>query len=875
MSKLASLRVRLFAIALLAIGPGLGLAYYTAVEGRRRATAEAHEAARDLAGLIALQEGQLLDGTRQLLVALSHQVVLPLKDPSTCRSQLQHILGHFGRYANLGIADLKGDVICSALPMPRQVNVADRSYFRLALQARDFSIGDYQVGRTSSRPSINFGYPVLDDQGGVHGVVFAALDLERLQEFEKVVASKLPAGATLTKMDADGTVLVRQPDPGGTVGHAAFSAPILRRVLAAPSGSFLGSPPGGEKHLYAFSQISTMMTGTNIRVVLAVPEAVAFSVIQRALLRDLLALVLVAGLAMALTWVISERLVVGPVRRLVGATSLLAGGEFSARSRIPHGQGEIGELARAFDEMAASLERREAERGRAEATLRESEERYRGLFENAYDIIYTHDLARRVTSLNKAGEAIIGYSRDEVLGRDIVQLVAPEHRSLAGQTIERMLAGEDAAATYELEIVTREGRRVPIEVSSRLIYADGRPIAVQGIARDVSERKRLQSQLAQAQKMEAVGLLASGIAHDFNNLLGVIIGFCELMEDNPSPRSAPQRLSQIKDAGMRAAALTRQLLAFGRKQVLEPRVLDLNAIVTDTVKLIERLIGEDIALRIRLASDLGSVSADLGQMEQVIMNLAVNARDAMVNGGSLSFETANADLDEAYAGTHAGVMPGRYVMLAVSDTGLGMDVETQARIFEPFFTTKEKGKGTGLGLATVFGVVKQSGGNIWVYSELGQGTTFKVYLPRVDEPAEAVEVQNAGAAVPGGTETILLVEDDASLRELAREHLERNGYTVLAAPSPFAALELARLHAGRIQLLFTDVVLPGMNGRALADQLVRMLPEVRVLYASGYPNDAIACHGVLEAGIHFLSKPYMHEALARKVREALDEGRAK
>ncbi|MGE0453208.1 MAG: PAS domain S-box protein [Vicinamibacteria bacterium] len=871
----ASLRVRLFAIVLLAIAPGLALALYTAAEERRREMAEAHAAALELANLVALEEGRLLDGTRQMLVTLCHPACLPATDPPACSSRLRHLREeHLGRYANLGVADLDGDVICSAVPPPHPVNIADRSYFRTALDSRGFSVGAFQNGRVVGRPTINFGYPIVDDRGGVHGVVFAALDLARLHEFEKSVVARLPVGATLTKIDANGKVLARQPDPGGSVGRGAFEAATLGRVLAAPSGVFLERVPGGEPHLYAFSRVSPARTGGRLHVVLVLPASAAFAEIHRALLRDLLALALAAGFALVLTRAFSERLILKPARRLVAATSRLAAGEFAARSGLPHARGEIGELARAFDEMAASLERREAESRGAQETLRASEERYRGLFENANDIVYTHDPSGRVTSFNRAGEAITGYTRDEVLGTDILQLVAPEQRSLAGQMIESKLAGAEAATTYELEIVTRDGRRVPLEVSSRLVLADGRPVGVQGMARDVSERKRLEAQLAQAQKMEGIGRLAAGIAHDFNNLLGVIVGYCDLMEHDVLPERARKRLGQVKDAGVRAASLTRQLLAFSRRQVLEPRVLDLNAVVADAAKLIERLIGEDIALRTRLAEDLGRVRADPGQMQQVIMNLAVNARDAMANGGSLSIETANADLDEEYAAAHAGMLAGSYVMLALSDTGAGMDAATQARIFEPFFTTKELGKGTGLGLATVYGVVKQSGGYIWVYSEPGRGTTFKVYLPRVDAAAEIPEAQRAQTSAPGGSETILVVEDDSSLRELARECLERDGYAVLDAPSAFAALELARLHPARIHLLLTDVVLPGMNGRALADQLAKLFPDVRVLYVSGYTHDAIARHGVLEAGIHFLSKPYAHETLARKVREVLDEGRA-
>ena len=404
--------------------------------------------------------------------------------------------------------------------------------------------------------------------------------------------------------------------------------------------------------------------------------------------------------------------------------------------------------------------------------------------------------------------------------------------------------------------------------SAELIDVAGQECVI-AIFRDITEQKYLEKQIRQTQKMEAVGQLSGGIAHDFNNLLGVIIGYSEILEQRLPPNDPLHKeCLQIKKAGQSAASLTRQLLAFSRQQVLEPRILDLNAIVLNVEKMLRRLIGEHIDLRTNLDQTLGCVKADQSQIEQVIINLAVNARDAMAHGGKLMIETTNIHLDEDYARRHPPQLPGSYVLLTVADTGMGMDAETQARIFEPFFTTKEIGKGTGLGLSTVYGVVRQSGGHIWVYSEPGQGTTFKIYLPMAGQAARAKQSTAAPAEFLRGSETILLVEDEEALRGLTRDLLEASGYTVLEAELPGAATEIARHYGGPIHLLLTDMVMPGMNGKGLSHEIDWHAPEMKVIYMSGYTG--FTHTGLSDAEMALLVKPFTRETLLRKVREALE-----
>ncbi|MGH9492069.1 MAG: response regulator [Terriglobales bacterium] len=528
-------------------------------------------------------------------------------------------------------------------------------------------------------------------------------------------------------------------------------------------------------------------------------------------------------------------------------------------NRLPHA------ITRALEEKALR-EQRQA----AEEALRRSEANLRSLVENApYAIYKTNVDSGRFVSANPALVEMLGYeSEAEVLPLDLASQVYrdPGTRARLLPELERREHFQD----LEIECKRKDGTPLTLRSSGRMVRDGSGERFFEAIAEDVTERRSLERQLRQAQKMEAVGRLAGGVAHDFNNLLTVIRGYAELMLEEEDRDKLRRYAESILKTADRTASLTRQLLAFSRKQVLWTRVLDLNAVVAEIQKMLPPLIGEDVHVIVVPGPKLGRVKADPGQLEQVLLNLAINARDAMPKGGKLVLETANVECDEGYCALHPGAQPGSYVMLAVSDNGCGMDPETQSHIFEPFFTTKPKDKGTGLGLATVYGIVKQSGGHVWVYSEPGIGTTFKVYLPRVEEAVTSERPQPRFEEPAAVTESILLVEDEEGVRRLAREFLEQRGYRVLEARNGAEALAVAASHTGPIDLLVTDIVMPGMRGRELAEKLSSSRPRMKILYISGYTDGTIVENGELGPGSPFLEKPFSSDALARKVREVLN-----
>ena len=595
------------------------------------------------------------------------------------------------------------------------------------------------------------------------------------------------------------------------------------------------------------------------------------------------------GLAASLTWIFVNHFLLATMLRLARGTSYRESGLFTAKTI-------------AMDLVVASLGVALAAFWRSNpwlipaviaplvvshrslsilAQLRDSEERFRAMFDSAAIGTGVLDLRGCVVTSNPALEQMLGYDKDELAGMSAAELTHPNDRERESELFDELAQGKREEYRLEKRVLAKNGEIMWAHHTVSLVRdAFTKPKFAIAMLEDITPRKqaederiRLESQLRQAQKMEAVGQLAGGVAHDFNNLLTAIRGYSEfalnrLGDGDPGLRKDIEEIAKSAD---RASSLTRQLLAFSRKQLLQPRILQLNDVVSEVDKMLRRLIGEDIEVVTIFGRALGRVKADPGQIEQVLVNLVVNARDAMPDGGKLTIETSNVDVDGQLAAAHAGLLPGRYVMLAVHDTGHGIDAETKSRLFEPFFTTKEQGKGTGLGLATVYGIVKQSGGYVIVESEPGKGAAFKVFLNRLEAGVEEAEhIVRIDEEQPRGSETVLLVEDEEVVRNLVREILEGNGYTVLEARNGAEALELGRQFTSPIHLLVTDVVMPKMSGRELAERLVTIHRETRVLYMSGYTDGAIGQHGVLDPHTELLQKPFTFDALAQKVRKVLD-----
>jgi len=535
----------------------------------------------------------------------------------------------------------------------------------------------------------------------------------------------------------------------------------------------------------------------------------------------------------------------------------------------------LGVFATARDVSTVDRELRDAEsrkeRKRMEGVLLESESKYRELVDEVNDGFSINDNEGVITFTNKALAKMMGFLHpNELIGKNFKEFISPDVQKEVLANYKNLREGKKVEDTIISKIIRPDGTTKYLEVKPNLIYKDGKIVGTREVVRDITERKQLEDQLRQSQKMEAVGRLAGGIAHDFNNLLTVILGYSQILQ-NRLPAEDPLRkdVEEIKKSAQRAASLTKQLLAFSRKQVLQPRKLNLNNVVTETERMLRHLIGENIELVTVTAPMLGSVMADPGQIEQVILNLVVNSRDAMSKGGKLTVETANVHLDQRFVRVNPGAKIGHHAMIAVTDTGSGMDKETLAHLFEPFFTTKPPGKGTGLGLSTVYGIVKQSGGYISAYSEINKGATFKVYLPLVSGASQVEEANKTGKILYKSSETILLAEDEETVRNLATRILSDQGYKILEAAEPLQAIQIMQNHKEKIDLIITDIIMPGMTGLGLVQRIQVTHPDVKVLYISGYTDTTMLHQGVLESDTAFLQKPFTPQALLKKVREVL------
>jgi PAS domain S-box-containing protein len=663
---------------------------------------------------------------------------------------------------------------------------------------------------------------------------------------------------------------------------------LSKTVAGPPPDVRIGSPttyatPAGTQVISVTAPIPT----TPWLVSVQVPRATAVAAAQVFLVKIAAIGLIFIVIGTLCAWLVS-RWVTAPLAEITSAARDLARGEYTRRVTTTR-QDELGSLALSFNSMATQVEAslqdlqvHAAELDAANEDLRASEERigsserhFRALIENASDMICILDREGRQLYVSPAQERFLGFAPAEIEGRIAFELIHPDDVSRTAEAFAGILQREGGTAAIHFRYAHKNGswRQLSATATNLLHNPDVRGVVVN--SHDVTENRLLQEQLLQSQKMEAVGQLAGGVAHDFNNLLTVVTSYSAmLLADLPEDDAARPDIREISEAAERAAALTRQLLAFSRRQVLEPRALDLNTVVSGLEKMLARLLPDNVRLATTLAPDLAEVYADPGQVEQVIVNLAVNARDAMPDGGSLTIQTTEAELDETYCRTHADVSPGAYVMLAVTDDGIGIDAQTQARIFEPFFTTKDVGKGTGLGLSTVYGITKQSGGHVAVYSEPGIGTTFKVYLPRAQASAKLHPHALHGGQILGGIESVLLVEDDAQVRATASRILRRYGYAVIEASSGPEALQLCTDQKPHVDVILTDMVMPSMSGRELASRIRNHYPNAAVAFMSGYTEDTLLRQGGAEPGTVFIHKPFTPHTLTDKLREALDAAAA-
>ncbi len=867
--RLDGLRVRLVVLLLVAVLPAVGLAAYAASEARQDAVLHAQSEATRAADNLGAYVERFITQSHQVLSAVAAAPVVRYGSPNEISAYLARVHAQNPEFSTLLVTGPEGRVIACAVPLTSHPDLSDRDYWKQVLETRAFAVGSYATGRVTGQPILPAAEPIWADDGSLLGIVAAGIKLEVLEAFAD--SANLPEGASFKVVDREGVVLMRHPDPQTWMGKSLADTALGDLMRSGADGLSEIPGPDGITRLYAYGPVPGAQGAAFVSV--GIPRSVAYASVSDVVFQFVVGMAIVVLLVTLAAWFGADALFLRPIRRLVTAAQGLGSGDLSVRVGAGGGSGEIRRLACTFDSMAATIERRTESLGKAEA-------RYRTLAESTPNGVVVHQYGRIVFA-NQAAVRIVGASAPaDLVGRSVLDFVHPDFRDPVRSRIGEASRTGEATALTEERFLRMDGKEVDVEVV-RIPVVFGETTAINTIIRDISDRKRAEKALRDsrerreaAQRLEAVGRLAGGVAHDFNNLLTAIIGYAELgrvraVED----QALREALDGIRASADRAATLTRQLLAFSRRQPLQPRVVDLNAITESVSGLLQRLIGEDVQLVVMCGSGLWPAEVDPGQLEQLITNLVINARDAMPDGGRLTVETENVELAEEYTSTHLGSRPGPHVMLAVSDTGTGIEPDVLPHIFEPFFTTKAHGEGTGLGLSTVFGIVKQSGGNIWVYSEPGRGTTFKIYFPRADKPVDWSPEDRPvhQEQVRSGDETILIVEDEPAVRALTGRLLEAAGYTVLQEGSPAGALKLYDEYGGLIHLLLTDVVLPGMSGRTLAESLAaKHGARPRILFMSGYTRNAVVHDGRLDPDVDFLEKPFTPEALLRKVREALD-----
>jgi len=872
-SQLLSIKTVLFAIAMIVALPCVGIIIHSGLQLRNNAIENAGKETQKIVERIVSEQQNQTAATEQLMATLARLPDVVNQDAGKVQTILNSLLQLNPQFVNIVIADAGGNVWCSGIPTKLPISIADRRHFRNALSSGHLSSSEYLIGRTTNQPSLSYAYPYRNQQGKIAGVIVVAFNLDY---YKKVTEQfKLPPSAGLLLIDHKGTIIFASKITSLKSG-TPLRKDLYQHMVDGPE-EYTGiiRSMNGDERIISYRKLRLNdESAPYLYVRMGIPFNEALSAANTMLINNVALLSSFLLMAVVAAYMVSKYFIVKRISLLVDASRCLANGDRQIQVAGFVTGGELGALAQSFDHMTEQIERRERALRESEAKLKE---------------------AQRVANIGNwewnATTDTTFWSEElyRLLNFD-PNLPAPTYKQHLKQYTLESTEKLDAAVKralqdgepYELDLELAH----PVVTTRGWIVArgevfrneDGGIIGLRGTAQDITDRKiaeeeklALERQLHQAQKMESVGQLAGGVAHDFNNMLGVILGRAEMarMKSEPSQPIFAD-LTEIQKAAERSADLTRQLLAFARKQTIAPKVLDLNETLVGMFKMLQRLIGEDIHINWKSEADLWPVKVDPSQIDQILANLCINARDAVAGNGNIMIETGNSVIDENYCAHLTGFIPGDYVRLAVSDDGCGMDKETLAHIFEPFFTTKGIGEGTGLGLATVYGVVKQNNGFIYAYSEPGSGTTFTIYLPRHVGKAEHVQKEGAEQAPLRGQETILLVEDEPSILKMTTMMLEGLGYTVLAASTPGEAICQVREHASEIHLLMTDVIMPEMNGQDLAQKLHSLYPHIKRLFMSGYTADVIALNGKLDEGVYFIQKPFSIHGMAATVRKVLD-----
>jgi PAS domain S-box-containing protein len=884
-----SLLTRLFLLVAVAVLPAILIQAHTEIQYRRAREAEIHSLVLQQARLAATDQDRVIEGARQVLIALAQLPSVKNRDGAACHAYLTRLVPAYPYYSSINVLDPDGRPFCSSIADPPPAfSAGDRAYVRQAIATRRFAMGEYTLGVASHVPILPMAYPVVSDQDGtVSAVVALGLNPQWLQRW--VGSRALPAGVVLTVADRTGTVLARSQ------GAAQVGRKLPDRLLpllgAATDGTLETRDASGASEIIGYVPLRQDPEGLFLLVEMSRDRA--FAELDYATRLGIVLLAISVAVALAAAGVIGRRFIRQPLEVLLAATARWREGDFGARTGLPASNAELDRLGNAFDAMAAAIEERDRRlRSAEERALRREREFSRLVIESSDVGILAYDREFSVTLLNPALEARFGVAADAAVGRPFPALLPSLWGTPFGAAMRRAVTGEATAAQDEPYELPELGNRAGRCEASHAPLRDADDTIIGGIAflRDTTERHAIEERLRQSQKMEAVGQLTGGIAHDFNNLLTIVIGNLDMLARRLGPNEpALQGLVSAAARGAnRAAILTQRLLAFSRRQPLEPGVTDVNGLVSGMVDLLRRTLGESIRIETDLSERLWSCFVDPNQLENALLNLAINARDAMTGGGRLSITTENRRCAEIV--TRDGTLPaGDYVMLAVADNGTGMKPEVAAKAFDPFFTTKGVGEGSGLGLSMVYGFVRQSHGHVEIDSEVGRGTTVRILLPRhADAPRAAAAAAGEAPRHRGrerllpkadAGETVLFVEDNEDVRRYGVNVLRELGYHVIEAAEAEAAL---RILAGpeRIDVLFTDVGLPGVDGWALAGRALALRPSLKIVYTTGYAEGAIARDSMpggsgSGGGVHLITKPFDIDTLAIKIRKVLGEEEAR